>query len=93
MLPDSRIQADFSEKPIGTRRRASDGTELLEMVVNGGIGNFLVPVPYDYITLTYDGANNLIGVVFRVGGAGGTIVATLILSYDGANNLISVAKA
>jgi len=91
-LPESRIQADFTEKPLGTKIRA-DGTHLFETVINGGVGNFLVPVPYDHITLAYDGANNLTGVIFRTGGAGGTVVATLMLTYDGANNLISVAKA
>jgi hypothetical protein len=93
MLPDSRIQADFSEKPIGTKRRASDGTELLEVVVNGGVGNKLVPEQYDHITLSYNVGNYLVGVVYRTGGAGGTVVATLVLTYDGANNLISVARA
>jgi len=30
-LPDSRIQADFTEKPIATKRRASDGCEMLDV--------------------------------------------------------------
>jgi hypothetical protein len=47
---------------------------------------------HDHISLSYT-ASNLTGVVYRRGGASGTIVATLTLAYDGGNNLISVAKS
>ena len=33
-LPDSRIQADFTEKPIATKRRASDGCEMLDVNID-----------------------------------------------------------
>jgi len=42
----------------------------------------LVPEEYDYIALTYTG-NNITTVVYRQGGSGGTIVATLTLTYTG----------
>lgn len=45
---------------------------------------------YDYISLSYDN-DNLVGVVFKTGGSGGTTVATLTLAYSG-SNLISVTK-
>jgi hypothetical protein len=52
--------------------------------------NSLVPSTYDYISLSYTGSN-LTGVVFKTGGASGTIVSTLTLAYSG-SNLISVTK-
>lgn len=55
----------------------------------GGIAG-LVPSAYDYISLTYTGSN-LTGVVYKVGGSGGTTVATLTLAYSG-SNLTSVTK-
>ncbi|MBU4373909.1 MAG: hypothetical protein KJ714_05605 [Euryarchaeota archaeon] len=51
----------------------------------------LVPARYDYISLTYTGSN-LTGVVYKTGGAGGTVVSTLTLAYDVNNNLQSVTK-
>ena len=43
----------------------------------------LVPHEYDHISLSYTG-DNLTGVVYRVGGVAGSIVATLVLAYTGA---------
>jgi len=43
----------------------------------------LVPHEYDYISLSYT-ESNLTGVTYRVGGAAGSIVATLVLAYTGA---------
>jgi len=91
-LPDIKFQADFTEKPLGGKQRTSDGSTMLEVVVNGGVGNKLVPEQYDHITMFYNVGNYLTGVVYRTGGAGGTIVASLTLTYDGSNNLISVAR-
>ena len=42
----------------------------------------LVPHAYDYISLSYNG-DNLVGVVYRSGGASGSVVATLTLAYTG----------
>lgn len=44
--------------------------------------NKLVPEEYDYISLSYTG-NNLTTVIYRQGGATGTLVATLALTYTG----------
>jgi len=51
----------------------------------------LVPHAYDYISLSYT-ASNLTGVVYKIGGAGGTTVATLALTYDVSNNLETITK-
>ena len=53
--------------------------------------NSLVPSGYDYIALTYTG-DNLTGVVFKDGGAGGTTVSTLVLAYTG-SRLDSVTQS
>lgn len=55
------------------------------------VANSLVPSSYDYIGLSYTGSN-LTGVVFKTGGATGTLVSTLTLAYDISDNLISVTK-
>ncbi len=52
--------------------------------------NSLVPSVYDYISLSYTG-DNLTGVVFKNGGAGGSTISTLTLGYAG-SNLTSVTK-
>lgn len=46
----------------------------------------LIPVTYDYISLSYTG-DNVTGVVYKTGGAGGTTVATLVITYSGSNIL------
>jgi hypothetical protein len=70
-----------------------DGTYSVSTRDTGvAIMNSLVPAAYDYISLSYTGAN-LTGVVFKTGGAGGTTISTLTLAYDGSDNLISVAKS
>lgn len=47
---------------------------------------------HDFIANTYtDG--NLTQVVFRVGGASGTVVATLDFTYDGSGNLLTVMRS
>jgi len=50
----------------------------------------LIPHAYDYIALSYTGSD-LAGVVYKTGGAGGTIVATLTLAYT-AGILNSITK-
>ena len=50
-----------------------------------------VPV-HDYIANTYTG-DNLTEVVFKAGGASGTVVATLTLTYDGSGNLLTVTRS
>lgn len=52
--------------------------------------NSLVPEEYDYVSLSYTG-DNLTGVVYKTGGASGTVVATLTLAYTG-DKLISITR-
>jgi hypothetical protein len=44
--------------------------------------NQLVPEEHDHIELGYTGSN-LTSVVYKQGGSGGTVVATLALTYSG----------
>ena len=63
-------------------------------VVDVGV---LVPEEYDHLTLTYVTVGNGIGeietVVYREGGASGTVVATLTLAYDGSDRLSTVTRS
>lgn len=47
---------------------------------------------HDYISNTYTNGN-LTGVVYKLGGASGTVVATLTLVYDIDGNLSTVTKS
>jgi hypothetical protein len=51
----------------------------------------LIPATFDHLTLSYTG-NDLTGVAYRQGGAGGTVVATLTLGYSG-GRLTTVARS
>lgn len=53
--------------------------------------NALTPSAYDYISLGYTGSN-LTTVVYKSGGAAGTVVSTLTLAYSG-SLLVSVTKS
>jgi hypothetical protein len=51
----------------------------------------LVTDSYDYVGLDYTGTN-LTTVVFKTGGGGGTVVATLTLAYTG-SRLDSITRS
>lgn len=54
----------------------------------------LVPEAYDYQAITYVGATtNINTVVYKLGGSGGTTVATLTMGYDGSSRLTSVTRS
>jgi len=54
----------------------------------------LVPEAFDYQDITYVGATTDINtVVYKLGGSGGTTVATLTMGYDGSNRLTSVTRS
>ena len=57
--------------------------------------NQLVPMPYDYIDLTYHPTKiDLITVaVYKVGGVDGAVVATLTIAYDDNDNVASVTRS
>lgn len=46
---------------------------------------------HDHISCSYSGSN-LTQVVYKTGGASGTVVATVNLTYDGASNLLTVTR-
>jgi len=49
---------------------------------------------YDYQSLTYVGATTKVDtIVYKLGGAGGTTVATQTFAYDGSDRLTSVTKS
>lgn len=59
-----------------------------ELDISNGMG---IPA-HDYIGNTYDVSANLTGVEYKLGGASGTTVATLVLTYDVDGNLESVTR-
>lgn len=68
-------------------------TELRASPVAVSIAGSLVPEAFDYQDITYVGATtNINTVVYKSGGSGGTVVATLTMGYDGSNRLTSVTR-
>lgn len=65
--------------------------------LNARVAGSLVPEEFDYQDFTYVPSGNGVGeiatVVYKLGGSGGTTVATLSLSYDGSNRLSSVTRS
>lgn len=54
----------------------------------------LVPEKFDYQDIMYVGATTDIDtVVYKLGGSGGTTVATLTMGYDGSSRLTSVTRS
>lgn len=51
----------------------------------------LVPESYDYVVATYTGTN-MTTAIFKTGGSGGTVVATLTMTYDGSNNMLTATR-
>lgn len=81
------VQGNPLSPPSGAATSANQATEIANLQAL----NSLVPTTYDYIALSYTGAD-LTQVVFRLGGAAGTIVSTLTLVYA-SGILQSVAKS
>ena len=53
---------------------------------------FVGDLKFDFFICTYDGSGNLLTVVYKRGGASGTVVTTLTMTYDGSDNLITATK-
>lgn len=82
-----------SALPSGAATAAlqTTGNSSLSTIVTGiATINSLTPAVYDYISLGYTGSN-LTTVLFKVGGASGTLISTLTLAYSG-STLTSVTK-
>jgi len=77
---DNEIGAVEIKDGTANTRATVDSTNALK--VFDAVTNALVPVVYDYISLTYTGSN-MTGVVYKTGGAGGATVSTLTLAYTG----------
>jgi len=60
-------------------------------VASSAVPGLSIP-EHDHIALSYTGTD-LTGIVYRKGGAGGTVVATLTLAYDGSGNLSTVTRS
>jgi len=68
-----------------TKRLESKEIDSKTHLLTASLGGTFVPDAYDYIALTYVSAGNGEGevetVTYKIGGSGGTTVATLTLAY------------
>lgn len=75
---------------LATESNQDEQTELLQSIAG------FVTEPYDYIALTYVAAGNGVGeietAVYRSGGSGGVIVATITITYNAANKIATVTR-
>jgi len=79
---DGRARVALSD---GDGNNLSSTGGVLDVATTG-----LVPEKHDYIELSYT-SGQLTGVVYKVGGSGGTVVATLTLGYT-SGSLTSVTR-
>lgn len=86
-LPVSGTVTANAGTNLNTSALSLEATQLAFSAKSAGA---LVPEAFDYVALTYTGAN-LTTAVYKTGGAGGSTVATLTLAYTGAQ-LDSVTK-
>jgi len=74
---------------------AKDGSGTNVQPIADATGAFLTAglnIPsHDYISLSYTG-DNVTTIVYKTGGSGGTVVATLTLAYSG-SNVTSITKS
>ena len=70
-----------------------DGSSINDVNVDSN-GNLTssesLPYGADYVSVGYTGSN-ITSVVYKVGGSGGTTIATLTIAYSG-NNITSITK-
>jgi len=64
-----------------------DGTTSRYMQVTGGLGTILSGVTYDYILATYPTSSSEV-YTFKLGGSGGTTVATVTVQYTSASKQV-----
>lgn len=76
--------------------KGDDGEATQAQLTNGALPTVsgLVPKVYDTIQITsYNANNDPLIVVYRTGGASGTVVATLTITYDGSYNITQVVRS
>jgi len=75
---------------VGPKDSAENRIDPAKDQTVAALNGFSIPA-YDYISLGY-GGGNLTSVVYKLGGSGGTTVATLTLGYTG-SDLTSVTRS
>ena len=89
-LPEIKIQADFTEKPLAGKIRASDGATVLDVSVLRGASMLLASDEWSSVACVYDGNNNMTSAVYRLNGV---VVLTLVMTYDGNHNMLTLNKS
>jgi len=87
-MPDPIFQEKNKPKRVAWAN-PYDGQPINNQDGSINIGNSLVKSQYDYLDLTYTGVN-LTQVVYKQGGATGTLVATVDITYDGSDRIKTV---
>lgn len=88
-LRASAVPVSLASSPLP----AGAATEATLAAFSAKSAGALVPEAFDYQEISYVGASTDIDtVLFKSGGAAGTLVATLTMAYDGSNRLSSVTK-
>lgn len=88
-LTDVKVNPSGALSIDGTVELANKTNALIPSILSGEI---ITQTAFDFIGLTYTDAN-LTSVIYRTGGAGGSIVKTLTLGYDGTDRLTSVTSS
>jgi hypothetical protein len=94
-LTDTQLRAtavpvSLASSPLPT----GAATEATLAAFSAKTAGAFVPEAFDFSTITYVGTSTDINtVVYKIGGASGTVVATLTMGYDGSNRLSTVTKS
>lgn len=85
----SAVPVSVSSLPLPT----GAATEATLLAFSDKTAGALVPEPFDYQDISYVGiTTNIDQVIYKTGGSGGTVVATLTMGYDGSQRLTSVTR-
>ena len=89
-LRASAVPVSLASAPLPT----GAATEATLAAFSDKTASALVPEQFDYQDITYVGVTtNIDTVVYKLGGSGGTTVATLTMGYDGSSRLTSVTRS
>lgn len=96
---ESTLASLATEATLATRAsEASLSAQAADIsLLEARLAGSLVPEEFDYQELTYVAAGNGAGevetVIYKLGGSGGSTVATLTLAYDAQNRVSSVTRS
>lgn len=89
---------DFAtESTLSSIQNTSNNIQTAVDALNAKLAASLVPEPFDYQDISYvvagNGAGEISTVVYKIGGAGGTTVATVTMTYDASDRVSTVTRS